>query len=59
MINNFNITTIIIDYIPENKLNIVTANNICWWTTCIVGLELDNLADVYTFLDRKLDLIDE
>lgn len=59
MINNFNITTVILDYIPDNKLTKVTANHICKWTMFIVKSELDNLADVYTFLDSKLDLINE
>ena len=59
MINNFNITTVILDYIPDNKLTKVTANHICLWTMFIVKSELDNLADVYTFLDSKLDLINE
>ena len=57
--NNFNITTVILDYIPQNKLTKVTANHICLWTTFIVRAELDNLADVYAFLDTKLDFIDE
>ena len=58
MINNFNITEIILDYIPQNKLGKVTAYNICLWRT-FASSELDNLADVYTFLDRKLKLMDE
>jgi hypothetical protein len=56
MINNFNITEIILDYIPQNKLSKVTAYQICLWRT-FASSELDNLADVYTFLDIKLKKI--
>jgi len=59
MMNNFNISTVILDYIPQNKLTKVTASHICLWTMFIVRAELDNLADVYAFLDRKLEFIDE
>ena len=58
MINNFNINEVILDYIPQNKLSKVTAYHICLWRT-FASSELDNLADVYTFLDRKLKLMDE
>ena len=58
MINDFNITEVILDYIPQNKLSKITAYHICLWRT-FASSELDNLADVYTFLDGKLNRMDE
>ena len=54
-----NILTVIIDYIPEDKLKKVTAYDICEWCVFLNGFPIESFSDVYTYLDAKLNLIDE
>tara|TARA_R110000796_G_scaffold141528_1_gene257947 strand:- start:257 stop:439 length:183 start_codon:yes stop_codon:yes gene_type:complete len=59
MMNNINILTAIIDYIPQSKLKKVTAYDICEWCVFLNGFPIESFSDVYTYLDSKLNLIDE
>ena len=59
MMNNINILTAIIDYIPQSKLKKVTAYDICEWCVFLTTVGVETLSDIYTYLDVKLKLIDE
>ena len=54
-----NILTVIIDYIPEDKLKKVTAYHICEWCKFLYDIDVREFSDIYTYLDVKLKLIDE
>ena len=57
--NNIYILTAIIDYIPQGKLKKVTAYDICEWCVFLNGFPIERFSDAYTYLDVKLNLIDE
>ncbi len=59
MMNNTSVLIAIIDYIPENKLKKVTAYDICEWCVFLTAIGVENLSDIYTYLDFRLNLIDE
>ena len=49
----------IIDYIPQSKLKKVTAYDVCEWCVFLTAVGVENLSNIYTYLDVKLNLIDE
>tara|TARA_R110000822_G_scaffold41078_7_gene111452 strand:- start:159 stop:335 length:177 start_codon:yes stop_codon:yes gene_type:complete len=57
--NNINILMAIIDYIPQSKLKKVTAYDVCEWCVFLTAVGVENLSNIYTYLDVKLNLIDE
>ena len=59
MMNNINILKAIIDYIPQSKLKKVTAYDICEWCVFLTAIGVETLSDIYTYLDFRLNLIDE
>ena len=54
-----NILAIILDYLPEEKLNKITALNIFDWYKFLRDNGAEDFKDVYVYLDAKLKLIDE
>ena len=54
-----NILSVILDYLPKEKLNKITASDIFDWYKFLRDNGAENFKDVYDYLDVKLNLIDE
>ena len=55
------ILSIIVDFVPQDKLDKVTVRQLCDWSVFLIDLEKEgelSFNDIYSYLNKEFDKID-